>query len=117
MEMDLERKYLDLKKQLALKEKERELDYTSQLQALSEKEEQIHNKLQGFEVQKHQDVIEVNKKIKTMHELIKTVMNLHHEDFNSFEQSNNKVTIAKTFSFDMTSTVKEINNDKDSIQD
>lgn len=62
--------------------------------------------------------MEVNKKIKTMHELIKTVMNLHQEDFSCFEKSsNNKVTIAKNFSFDMTRTVKEINNDKDSAHD
>lgn len=41
MENNLEQKYLEMTKQLSSKEKEREIEYSTQLQALREKEEQL----------------------------------------------------------------------------
>lgn len=59
-------------------------------------------------VRKKSDVHEINGKIKTLHELVKTVMILHQEEFVSFEQSSSHKSDAHKFSFDMNGIVKRL---------
>ena len=66
-----------------------------------------------FEVYKLREE-ETLRKIKTTHELVKTVMNLHHEDINCFEESSRKNShTQKNFSFDISKTLKE--SDKEQV--
>lgn len=107
-----------MSKEIATREREREIEYLQKLQTLEEREEMFLRQQRDHERQRKLDVIETNKKIKTMHELIKTVMNLHREDIISFEQnSNNKVAEYRAFSFDLSKVVNEPEIEDNSMHD
>lgn len=102
-----------MSKDIAMREREREMEYIQKVQVLEEKEEKLQKQKSDVEKQKKIDMVEINNKIRATHELVKTVMSLHHEDFTSFEQnSNHKISGPKNFSFDANKVVKEIANDQ-----
>lgn len=107
----LEHKYTELSKEIAAKERERELDYIQKSHELDEKEEQLKAQVEDMLARKKSDVRDINNKIKTLHELVKTVMILHQDDFVSFEQSSAHKSDAHKFSFDMNAIVKRLPSD------
>lgn len=107
-EKDLDNKYSALIKEVVEKEREREHQHAQRMQQLEEREEAFRIKKE-LERQRNRNILEANSQIKTLHELVKTVMNLHRDEFSSFEkESRHKGVTAKNFSFDMTKQVKDI---------
>ena len=74
-------------KEIITKERERELEYIQKSHELDEKEEKLKWKMKNMMNRKKSDVLEINNKIKTLNELIITVMILHQEEFIHFERS------------------------------
>jgi hypothetical protein len=94
---------------------EREHEHNQRMHQLEDREEAFRLKRKEIERQKNKEILEANNQIKTLHELVKTVMNLHREEFSSFEkESKHKGVNAKNFSFDMTKNVKDIEEEAQS---
>ena len=112
MENKLEQKYAAKNNDFTIQQQEKEAEYQIKLKKLEEREEAMKNQSFSLKVDRSRDINALNKKIKTMHELVKTVMCLHQNEVSWFEkQRSQKPTNAKSFSFDMSKAVKDIEED------
>ena len=107
----LEQKYTDLSKEIAAKDRERELEYFQKSHELDEKEEKLKIQMEELMTRKKSDVLEINNKIKTLHELVKTVMILHQEEFIHFEQRSSRKSESHKFSFDLNGIINRLPTD------
>ena len=61
---------------------------------------------------------DIETRIQTTHELIKTIMYLNHEDINSMEKANEKEILNnRQFSFDISKNILEFNQSSQPIQE
>lgn len=117
MELKLEQKYSEMSKDIAMREREREMEYLQKKQDLDERDDRLKQMYTDFDSTKEKEMMEISKKIKTTHELIKTVMHLHQDDISNFDGVNiSKDSHPPNFSFDITKQVK-INESQNSNQD
>jgi hypothetical protein len=80
MENKLEQKYAAKNNDFTIQQQEKEAEYQIKLKKLEEREEAMKNQSFSLKVDRSRDINALNKKIKTMHELVKTVMCLHQNE-------------------------------------
>lgn len=106
-----------MKKDIAMREREREMEHLQRKQEIDEKEDTINKMQRDFETTKEKQMSEISKKIRTTHELIKTVMHLHQDDISNFEGGNVfKHSGPRNLSFDISKQMK-INDSQNSNRD
>lgn len=108
----LEQKYTELSKEIAAKDRERELEYMQKSHELDEREEKLKLQMEDMAARNKTDVLEINNKIKTLHELVKTVMILHQEEFVNFEQQSSYKSESHKFSFDLNGIINQMPSDR-----
>jgi hypothetical protein len=117
MESKLEQKYSEMSKDIAIREREREMENLQKKHELDERDDRLKQMYKDFDSSKEKEMMEIAKKIKTTHELIKTVMHLHQDDISNFDGVNeSKDSHPPNFSFDISKQVK-INESQNSNQD
>jgi hypothetical protein len=117
MELKLEQKYSEMSKDIAIREREREMENLQKKHELDERDDRLKQMYKDFDSTKEKEMNEIAKKIKTTHELIKTVMHLHQDDISNFDGVNeSKDSHPPNFSFDISKQVK-INESQNSNQD
>lgn len=117
MESKLDLKYSEMKKDIAIREREREMEYLQRKQEMDEREDRINKMYKDFDITKEKEMFEISKKIRTTHELIKTVMHLHQDDISSFEGGNVfRHSGSRALSFDISKQSK-VNDSQNSNRD
>ena len=106
-----------MQKQMEAREREQEKELLQRKQEMDDREERLNQMYRDFDTGKQRDMNEITKKIRTAHELIKTVMHLHHYDISDFEGGDVfRNPNQRNFSFDITKQVK-INESQNSNRD
>jgi len=90
----------------------------SKIEKITERENKIRQEEEDFQNYKENTMTDIETRIQTTHELIKTIMYLNHEDINSMEKASEKEILNnRQFSFDISKNILEFNQSSQPIQE